>query len=511
MSRAPENTGHPAGQDGLSAPVARRELDLFDVLALAWSERGFIAIVFAVLMAIGVTASLVLLKPSYTAEARLLVLLNEDPTPAAAGWGNGFIINQVMQSESELLSSDAVRRLTLDTLGAAAILGEAVDGDASGAALKALRGSFSVSREPNSSALNAAYETGDPERAALVLNAIVDAYLSYREQILIETGVAGLTVRREQADAALAASQAALEAFLSEHDLSNYETERQTAQNLVANLTDRLNSARAGHEAANAGAAALRQRLEQIPERIELYVENGATGRLLDLRAERASLLARYQAGAPAVTAVEREIEALQTFLATGAADGEGQRRSGANPVRQDLESELATREANARAEAALAASLQNQLRDTRSQIERLRALEPEYTRLAQDLAAAEQAAANVAALEASALARRSPNLGAADSVRVIDRATPPLEGASMKKLGLVASAVLAMGTALFLGLLRGYWLSYVRPAALRRPVRRPAAAVAIYPAAAAHDTPVPANDPFGGLPVLAQIPDRAP
>lgn len=213
------------------------------------------------------------------------------------------------------------------------------------------------------------------------------------------------------------------------------------------------------------------------------------------MRAERAGLLSRYQPGAPAVAAVEREIAALEAFVATGATDGEGQRRSGANPVRQELESELATREANARSMAALAVSLEAQLRDVRTSLEGLRGLETEYTRLAQNVAAAEEAAAAIAALEAAAESRRSPAVGAADAVRVIDRATPPLEGSSMKKLALVASAVLAMGVALFLGLLRGYWRTYVAPGLAGRPAAVP---------------PRPANDPYGGLPVLARIADRS-
>ena len=496
MTRASETSGPPAGQAGVSAASGRRELDLFDVLALAWAERGFIALVFAVLFALGVAGAILTMTTSYTAESRFLVLLNEDPTPAAAGWGDGFMLNQVMQSESELLSSDAVRRLALDTLGAEAILGEPVEGDGRVAALKVLRGGFGVSREPNSSALNATFEADDPQRAALILNAIVDAYLAYREQVLVETGVTGLGVRREQANAAVAASRRQLDAFLDEHGLSNFEAEQQTAQNLVGNLTDRLNGARADRDAARAGAEALRQRLEQIPEQIELYVENGVSGRLLDLRAERASLLSRYQPGAPAVAAVDREIEALEAFVASGATAGEGQRRSGANPVRQDLESELATREADARSRAALANSLEQQLRAVRIEVDRLRALETDYTRLAQNVAAAEEAAGSIAALEASAEARRSPSLGAADAVRVIDRASPPLEGSSMKKLALLASAVLAMGVALFLGLLRGYWRTYVAAGAMRRP----------HPG---RETPEPAND-YGGLPVLARIADRS-
>ncbi len=516
MTRAWNNSGHPAGASGLSADSPRQELDLFDVLALAWSERGFIILVAAVLMAIGVAASLTLLKPSYTAESRLLVLLNEDPTPAAAGWGDGFMLNQVMQSESELLSSNAVREIAYETLGPEAILGEEVLGDARVPALRALRTGFSVSRAPNSSALNARFEAGDPERAALVLNAMVTAYLAYREQILVETGVSGLSDRRRQADVALAESEAALEAFLRANGLSNFETEQQTAQNLLGNLTDRINTARSSHDSYLAGAAALRERLQQIPEQIELYVENGVSGRLLDLRAERASLLSRYQEGAPAVAAVDREIAALQSFIQSGATDGQGQSRSGPNPVRQQLESDLATRDANARAEASLVTALEQQLVATRNDIQRLRALGPEYTRLAQDVAAAQAAASNIAELEASAVASRSQAPGSADFVRVIDRAVPPLDGSSMKKLGLLASAVLSFGVALFLGLLRGYWRTYLAPGLQARSYPAPAQAMAsgpvpTAPAFAAHSpemSRVPA-DPFDGLPVLARITDR--
>ncbi|WP_291845489.1 Wzz/FepE/Etk N-terminal domain-containing protein [Maricaulis sp.] len=501
--------------NGPAYPVAtgpvhptRDELDLFDVIALAWSQKGFIALIFAMIFAVGAAASLTLLKPSYTAETRLLVLLDSNPTPTAAGVGDAFMLDQVMQSESELLSSDAVRRLALETLGADVVLGEQVGLNADGLALRALRTGFELGREPNSSAINASFKSPSAERSALILNTIVDAYLAYREQVLFETGFSGLEVRREQADAAVSQARAELDQFLRTHDLANFEAERLTAENLVGNLSDRVSQAQAERDSALAGASALRERLFQIPESIELYVENGVSGVLLDRRAERASLLSRYQPTAPAVQAVEREIAAIESFIQSGAAEGEGQRRTGANPVRQTLESDLATREANAQAQASLAAALAVQARDNRNLVNRLRQLEPEYTRLAQNIAAAEEAAGSVAALEAAASARRSPSLGAADAVRLIDRATPPMEGSSMKKLGLIGALVLAAGIALFAGLLRGYWLTYIRAGALPRP--RPIAPGQAAPAAAAQPQPVAANDPFDGLPILARVADRS-
>lgn len=511
MTRAYHETGsaHPAATRQAGAP--RGELDLFDVIALAWSQKGFIALIFSLIFAVGVGASLILLKPSYTSDTRLLVLLDSNPTPTAAGVGDAFMLDQVMQSESELLSSEAVRRLALETLGADVVLGEQAGLNADGLALRELRSNFTLSREPNSSAINASFKSPSAERSALILNTIVDAYLAYREQVLFETGITGLEVRRAQADEAVAAARAELNTFLQANDLANFEAERLTADNLVGNLAERAAQARAERDSAMAGAAALRERLGQIPESIELYVENGVSGVLLDRRAERASLLARYQPAAPAVQAVEREIEAIEAFIQSGATEGEGQRRTGANPVRQALESELATREANAQAQASLATALEAQARSNRALVSRLRQLEPEYTRLAQNITAAEEAAGAVAALEATASARRSPSLGAADAVRLIDRAAAPMEGSSMKKLGLIGSFVAAAGIALFLGLLRGYWLTYVRAEALPR--SRPIAPIdAVAPTEPVRDTrpPVAANDPFDGLPILAHVADRS-
>lgn len=484
----------------------RGDLDLFDVLALAWSEKGFIALVFAVLFSIGVGLSLTMLKPTYESHASLMILQGDNPTPATAGSGDAFVLAQVMQSESQLLSSATVLRRTLAALGPDRILGETVLGDADTAALKTLSNSFSLSREPNSTAINASYTAATPERAALVLNAIVDAYLDYREEVLIETGVLGLSVRRDQANAAVRDAQAARDEFLLRHDLSNFDIEQQTTDALVGNLTDRVNTSSANRDSALAGAAAIRERLRSVPENIELYVENGVDAVLLDRQSERARLLARYQPGAPAVVALDREIAAIEAFLASGTSEGRGQSRTGPNPVRQSLETDLATREANARAETSMLAALEQQLRINRDEAARLRQIEPEFTRLEQNVVAAEEAAAVVAGQEATASARRSSTLGGADAVRLIDRATPPLQARSMKKLGLIASLVLAGGIALFSGLMRGYWRVYVSagamPAAARRsppPVQMPVAAQAGRPVQQLPDD----------IPILARVAER--
>jgi len=111
------------------------------------------------------------LKPEYVAQSRLLVLLDpEDQAPGAAGSGGAFTLDQVLQSEAEILNSETVRRLAIERQGA----------NPDAATLKALRDGFAVERAPNASVLQASYAGETPVSAANVLNAIVDAYLAYR-------------------------------------------------------------------------------------------------------------------------------------------------------------------------------------------------------------------------------------------------------------------------------------------------------------------------------------------
>jgi uncharacterized protein involved in exopolysaccharide biosynthesis len=488
----------------------RGELDLFDVIALAWSEKGFIALVFAVLFAAGVAASLTLLKPTYTADLQLMINLEDNPVPTTAGLGGAFMVPQIMQSERELLNSDAVKRRALSVIGPAAVLDGPLTGDVEAAALKSMRGSFSVSRAPNSSVLTASYETGNAERSAFVLNAIVDAYLVFREDVLIERGFAGLVDRRNQADARVLATQGALDGFLLQNNLANYTADKTAAETSVSTLTDRLRTARADRDAAAGGAEAIRSRLLSVPAQIELYAENGITGVSLDLLAERERLLSRYQETAPAVVAIDREIAAIQAFIATGEAQGMGQVRTGVNPIRQTMETDLAGREANVLTETRRVATLETQLRTARGEVTRLRGLEPQFIQLQQAATGATEASAIIATQEAAAASRRSSATGTADSIRVFDRASVPTEAKSMKKLGLIGSFVFAAGVAMFLGLIRGYWRGYVGARALAAPQRQPGHYPhPQYPEAATTQPPHVANDALSDLPVLARVSDR--
>lgn len=505
------------GADPLSRSHARetaREIDLFDLIAFVWTQKLLALFIAAVVFVPLALFAYVSIQPSFEATSRLLVIQDEeDLTPGAAGSGGAFTLDQVMESEAEILNSDAVRRLALQQRA----------GLVNTAQLAALRQGFAVSRAPNSSILVASFEGGDAEAAANTLNAIIDAYLAYRVELLIGGPDGAIDERLGAAEAEAARAEAALRAFLNEHNLSDFATERDAVLARISDLQARVLSARAESDSAGSFAGSLARRLAAIPETIELYVENSVTGQLLDLQVRREELLARYQPGAPPVQAVEREIAALQAFVDAGGAEGQGQRRTGANPVWQSLEGERLQQEAFANSQARLASALDAQLTNARQEADRLRQLAPQHDRLSRAVEARAEVARRLSIQAADASARRNAPAGAADAVRVVERATPPAEASSLQKPAMAAAFMFACAVGVFVALVRGYLLAGRAP----RPAPYPGPEApqghpghdAPHHDAPHHDAPVQSGPPEGhrqadpgpprrSLTVLARVPD---
>ena len=168
-----------------------------------------------------------------------------------------------------------------------------------------------------------------------------------------------MQARLDAAERDALSAQQSLQAFRAENGIADFETE------------DEFRPGAAGRSpgAQTGGGSGMRPR--PAPWRVRLKTgwrisrkrlsfmsRTPVTGRLLDLQVRQADLLARYQPDAPPVQAVEREIEALERFVREGRANGQGQRRTGVNPIWQELESSRLQQESNAAGQARLAASL---------------------------------------------------------------------------------------------------------------------------------------------------------
>lgn len=492
-THATDQHGRGGGTGG-----SRRDLDLFDLIALLWAQK-FLALIIALLIFIPIALfAITSLKPSYEAVSRLLVIQDDnDLAPGAAGSGGAFTLDQVMQSEAEILNSDAVRRLAI----------EQRSGAVGPEQLKLLRDGFAVSRSPSASLLTATFEHSDPVVAANTLNAIVDAYLTYRIEVLIGGVDGGVEERLARAERVSAMAEADLRRFLEEHGISDFATERAGVLARLSDLEARRMAAEAEAAQARALAGALASRIAGIPETIELYVENSVTGQLLDLQVRRIDLRQRYQDDAPPVQAVEREIGALERFIAAGGANGRGQRRTGVNPVWQDLESARLQQEAFAAGQTQLVASLARQITQARAEADRLRALGPEHDRLVRAAQARAEAAGRLSAQAADASARRALPPGAADSVRIVERAEPPSEARSMRNIILAAGFMLAVAVGAFTGLVRGYLVEVREVRSAPRSPQPPRRDPPPQPAPAVNRQADPSSAPAAPrLPVLARV-----
>lgn len=474
------------GGDGARGGAPARELDLFDLAAFIWTQKLLAAAITLILFVPLAVLAWTSLTPTYEATSRLLVILDDsDLTPGAAGSGGAFIIDPVMQSEIEILNSDAVRRRALEIRGAPVTASN----------VRLLREGFTVSRAPNASVLAARYEAEEPAAAAGVLNAIVDAYLAYRVELLSGGGQGGLSERLRAAEAEAARAEQALRAFLAEHGLADFASERDALLERISDLEARKLSAEAEAAQARAFRDSLQRRLGEIPREIALYVENSVTGQLLELQVRREELLARYLPDAPPVQAVEREIEALRGFIEAGGAQGQGQTRTGVNPIWQSLEQERLSQEAFANGQSRLAQMLGGQLEAARGRADLMRSLAPEHDRLVRAVEARAEAARLLSIEAADAEARRSAPPGAADAVRVVERAAPPDQPSSLRGPAVLAALMAALGVGVFAALLRGY---LVHRSLDHRPPP-PTGTVRREPRAA---------PPRRRLPVLARIPE---
>ena len=100
--------------------ASRPRYALSDFATLLWRERFVMLAIFLLIAVAGVGFSLTL-KKTYPAQASVLVRLGQEYVyqPRAGDAGRGAVpdVNQLIQSESEILSSEALRARVIREIG----------------------------------------------------------------------------------------------------------------------------------------------------------------------------------------------------------------------------------------------------------------------------------------------------------------------------------------------------------------------------------------------------------
>src|SRR5690606_17476070 len=220
----------------------------------------------------------------------------------------------------------------------------------------------------------------------------------------------------------------------------------------------------------------------RTPAEVALYKDLNVSAQdlILQLRTERESLLARYQADAQPVREIDAKIAQLQTYVGTGTAVGAKEVRTGPNPIWVELETTRINAQAERDALAARLAVLDRQLSDLRARQSRLTELESRNSTLAGNR---EVLTASIREFQQRETQSRADNelvKAGADNVTVIERAQPPSKGKSLRLPLMAAVLAFAGFTALCVGLLRVFLRrGFAMPSTLSRTLHAPVLAVA--------------------------------
>jgi uncharacterized protein involved in exopolysaccharide biosynthesis len=301
--------------------------------------------------------------------------------------------------------------------------------------------------------------------------------LEHRRTVLVVGGFEALSEESADLSTRAGTASAALAAFLTEHEIGDFEAELAALAARAGDIETQMLDAQAQRREAEARAGALRGQYRSEPEQIELYSESDARRELVEAQLEREQLLSRYQEDAMPVREVDRRIAQLDLFLAGG--DPASVTRRGANPDRQDIATQLYAMEAEARAQRGRETALAQQRTEVRERLREMQAIEPQFRQLQRERSIIETNAQNFAA-RAEEARTRSQLLGrATDNITPVEPAAVPAQGKSLrwpiKIVTWLIAGIVSVATALSRGLLRR---SFPTPSSAARALDVPVLAV---------------------------------
>ncbi len=323
-----------------------------DFVTLLWRERFLMLGVFLVILALGVGFSMTQ-KKSYTAQSSLFVRLGQEYVyePKAGDAARGAVpdVDQVIQSEAEILGSGELRERVIRKIGFVNIF-PAQAGKYAGATPEGKRKLIALGRDsiakslkietaPDNSIIRLAYQHQDPDMAEKVLNTLLEEYLTYRRGLLIGADDRVLQRQRDIFEQKLAETDASYQSFLTTNDIGDFTSQKTTLMQLQSQVEQQKYSIEAQLQDRVGRLAAVEDELRRTPVETVLYRDNDTTAlaKLTQLKLDREGLLAVYKPDATPVRDIDARIAQLEQGVAAGRTNGEGARRSGPNPIWQTL------------------------------------------------------------------------------------------------------------------------------------------------------------------------------
>jgi uncharacterized protein involved in exopolysaccharide biosynthesis len=444
-----------------------------DIPLLLWRERWLMAGVFAAIFVPLLLVAALLLKPSYPAYASVLVRLGQEYVyePRAGDAGRGAVPepDQLIQAETEILGSEALKRRVIDKLTLAKIDPKAAakyeQADAAerrkilGGVVRGFEQNLAIETAPDTPVIRVGFEHKDPQLAALMLNTLIEEYLVYRRSVLIDPTSPVIEQQRIIFQQRLADADQAYQDFLLNNRIGDFVAEKASLSQLQAQIEQQKLQTEAQLQERTARLGALQSQLGQVAAEVGLYrdLNTAASDKLAQLKVQREDLLSRYKPDARPVQDVDVQIVQLEQAMTQGRTRADGARRFGVNPVRQTVETDRIQAAAEV---AALRRSLEiltEQLQQVTDRRLRLAALEPRFQALSLDRDVLMANVRDFSVKEEQSRAAQDIASRTNDNIRIVQRAAVPTKGKSLKRPLAVLALLFAGFTALCAGLLRGF------------------------------------------------------
>jgi uncharacterized protein involved in exopolysaccharide biosynthesis len=447
--------------------AARPRYTASDVGTLLWRDRFLMIAVFVVLLAIGLGVALTM-KTRYPAHASLLVRLGPEyvyqPNLGDAARGAIPTNDQLVAAEVEILNSAELRRKVIDELGMAEVIPGKAKAYAAAPpakkvqireqAVEAMGTNLKVETAPDNDVVRVTYSDTDAARAALVLNRLLDDYMAYRSGVLQPTSQSVLDQQLQSFEDQLAQTDADYQKFLADNQITDFDAEKTSLNNLQSSDTDESFRVDARLREISGRLGEIGRQIAGVSPEIKLYHDTDpqASAKLLQLKVDRQDLLSRYKPTSQPVKDIDEKIASLEALMAQGAGQATGAQRIGVNPLYQTVQTEQIELNAEAASMHDRQAALTDQLAKIAARRQKLNDLEPQYLELTRNRALLQDDIKGLVQKkqEADAQGAAARGFGA---VRIVERPTPPAAGKSLKKPVFALALLFALFTAACVGL----------------------------------------------------------
>jgi polysaccharide biosynthesis transport protein len=410
------------------------------------------------------------LKTIYSADTRLLVLLSRQHVLGeglgTAGFGGSLNMQaRIVRAESQILTSRELREETVEKLGLEAIYPALIKNFPKfsrkkliSAAANKLEQDITIELSSQSDIMHIRYEHPNPVLAADLVNTLVELYLERRQTIFASEGMDILENRLSTFEQEMADIDLRIDEIRQEIDISDFNVQRVVLLKRLAGLEESMMRTKAKVEGVSARNKELELLIGLVPEEIEVFADDGASGALISamrtvsrLEQERARLSNTYRLNSRFLVDVNNRISSAQATLIELKRQGIGRKRMGRNATYDKILQEMISLQAQQRSQEAQIDEQMSAIKKTRERISTLDAVEVEHNQLMLTrIILIEKIKQYEKRLEKERLAKQLENLHDDPTIRVIEKAVPDVEGRSARHqiiaIGILFGFIVSLG-----------------------------------------------------------------